>query len=663
MKRLLVPVLFASILAACGGGGSGGETPVAAAPATSAPSAPPTVLKGSIQLVAGDPGTAGVFDRKGDDTVLGGLAAIAEDSAGNLFVADSKGIRKITSQRVVTTLAPVSTPGLVVDPAGNIFFTAGTFLKKITPGGVVSTVQGAEPPPQQQQPTTCGCAGFIHPPPPLIDGDKATARFSGLGAIARDKAGNLHVIDQQTLRRISPAGDVVTVAQSPGAMGLAVDAAGNVYLAGNTAIRKVTPNGVMSTFAGKVGVQGTKDGPGTEALFTELRAITIDDAGNLYVTDAGPRVRKISPAAIVSTLSTPPPQMFATDTGIARDAAGNVYVIHFTIIERISPAGVRVPWVGSRGPENQAPVDGTRSGALFAGATDVAADAQGNAYVVDDDAYVRKVTADGKVTTLAGAGSSNEPVDGTGSAARFASIAGIATDAAGSVYVVDAHAVRKVSPTGVVTTIAGALGWGGFGYVDGAAAQARFSGLSGIALDADGNIYVADLINFVVRKITPDGQVSTLAGAPGQRGSADGKGAAARFRVIEKMFVDAAGNVYVNDLETGLRKITPDGTVTTLPGTAIAEGAAIGGRWGAVDAAGNFYAAAGTLVSKLTAAGTRSTIAGTTGVDEIRVGDLPGAVGTPFNLALLPPLPNTIGARLLVATWKALLLVTIPGAP
>jgi hypothetical protein len=654
-------------LAGCGGGGENSTataTPGAPAAPVAAPAPPPTVLKGGIQLLAGDPGTGGVFDRKGDDNVLGDLQAIASDAAGNLIVAGSSTIRKISPQRVVTQLSAGGAAGLVVDPAGNIFYTSGYFLKKITPAGVTSTVVGAEPAPPSCG-CTCGCTGL--PTPPLVDGDKATARFGDLGAIARDKAGNFYVTDRDTLRRISPAGDVVTIAGVPAASGIAVDAAGNVYLTGDKVVRKLAPNGVVSTLAGKVGVSGTKDGAGTEALFAGPQAITIDDAGNLYVTDsdcfvafsecAGPRVRKISAAGVVSTLSTAPPQMFAADAGITHDSAGNIYVTHYTLIERISPAGARQPWVGSRWAENTEPLDGTGSAALFAYPSKIASDAQGNAYVVDNGLYVRKVAADGKVTTLAGAGRTKEAVDGTGSAASFDQIEAIAVDAAGSVYVVDNDAVRKVSQAGVVTTIAGnVMGWG---YADGSAAQARFSSPSGIAVDGNGNIYVSDLLNDVVRKITPGGQVSTLAGAAGQRGSADGKGAAARFGVLETMFVDAQGNVYVNDLDNGLRKITADGTVTTVAGTPQ-----LGLKWGAVDAAGSFYGANGSsVIRKLTPDGVLSTVAGTPDVSAIRLGDLPGGLADSYTLAMLPPLPNTIGTRLLVVSGRALLLVTVPGAP
>ena len=162
----------------------------------------------------------------------------------------------------------------------------------------------------------------------------------------------------------------------------------------------------------------------------------------------------------------------------------------------------------------------------------MAVDTAGNVYVADylNDA-IRKVTPGGVVTTLAGLACSSGSADGTGSAARFYFPYGVAVDSAGKVYVADEvnSTIRKVTPGGVVTTLAGVAG--SSGSADGTGGAARFNQASGVAVDSRGNVYVADTYNFTIRKITPAGVVITLAGTAGSFGSTDDTGSAAQFTV------------------------------------------------------------------------------------------------------------------------------------
>src|SRR5258708_5513831 len=168
-------------------------------------------------------------------------------------------------------------------------------------------------------------------------------------------------------------------------------------------------------------------------------------------------------------------------------------------------------------------------------------------------------------------------VDGAGAAARFNFPKGVATDSAGNIYVGDRgnHTIRKITPAGAVSTFAGTPDI--FGSADGTGAAARFNLPEGVATDSADNVYVADEGNNTIRKITPAGAVTTLAGTAGTSGSADGTGAAARFRLPRGIATDSAGNLYVAELVNNtIRKITPAGVVTTLAGTAGSVGSADG---------------------------------------------------------------------------------------
>src|ERR1019366_703568 len=169
--------------------------------------------------------------------------------------------------------------------------------------------------------------------------------------------------------------------------------------------------------------------------------------------------------------------------------------------------------------------------------------------------------------TLAGLAGSSGSADGTGSTARFYVPIGVAVDGAGNLFVADSsnHTIRKVTPTGVVTTLAGSAG--NPGSADGTGSAAQFSMPEGVAVDGVGNVFVADSGNHTIRKVTPAGVVTTLAGSAVNSGSTDGTGSDARFYICWGVAVDGAGNVFVADSgNNAIRKVTPEGVVTTLAG-------------------------------------------------------------------------------------------------
>jgi sugar lactone lactonase YvrE len=198
--------------------------------------------------------------------------------------------------------------------------------------------------------------------------------------------------------------------------------------------------------------------------------------------------------------------------------------------------------------------DGQGISASFHSPNGVAVDAGGNVYVADLGNHgIRKIAPSGSVSTLAGSGSMGF-ADGQGISARFNYPHGVCVDTGGNVYVADRenHRIRKITPSGSVSTLAGS----GIQFADGQGTSASFSYPSGVTVDAGGIVYVADSGNERIRKITPSGDVSTLAGS-GNHASADGQGTAASFHWPIRVAVDAGGNVYVADNNSNLiRKIT-----------------------------------------------------------------------------------------------------------
>lgn len=291
-----------------------------------------------------------------------------------------------------------------------------------------------------------------------------------------------------------------------------------------------------------------------------------------------------SPISEVMSVGTP----LNTPTGVAVDPLGNIYVADSgnNVIRKISPTGVATTLAGS-GVAGF--VDGAGASASFNAPIGVAIDSVGNVYVGDaDNNAIRKISPAGVVTTYAG-GSAHGSADGTGAAAKFEHPMGVAVDTVGNVYVGDAgnNAVRKISPVGTVTTLAGGRATG---FTNGTGMAASFDYPTSVAVDSVGNVYVGDTGNNAIRKISPSGVVTALAGGSAV-GFADGIGTAASFNNPTGVAVDAVGNVYVGDVNNNrVRKISPTGVVTTLASTD--DAALHGGPTGvAVDTKGSVYVA------------------------------------------------------------------------
>jgi hypothetical protein len=495
-----------------------------------------------------------------------------------------------------------------------------------------------------------------------LDGRVSTLAGPSAGSIyysgAIDGSGNLYVVDNYNalILRRTPDGTVTTFAGGAAArtdgtgtaagfaspVGIAYSAAdGFLYVSDLSTIRRITTAGVVTTLAGSATGFGSTDGACASARFRRLYGMTVDPSGNLFVTDYfDDTVRRVAlPACTVGTIAGLPGNEGAADgngsvarfrqpIGVAADAAGNVYVADTwnSTIRRVSSNGDVVTLAGVA--QATGSVDGTGSAARFDRPWGLAVEAGGTLLVADTyNNTVRRMTTDGVVTTVAGTVALKGGTDGTGSAARFDAPRGLALGAGDAVYLADSsgQVIRKVTASGVVTTVAGAYGVSG--TADGAAADARFTSPAGMAVDASGTVYVADSGSHTIRKIALDGTVSTLAGLARTPGTADGSGSGARFTYPHGLAVDADGNVFVADSgNNAIRRVTPAGVVTTYAGLTGSQAAAVDGTAGpggtarlarpealAFDAGGNLFVAdfGSATVRKITPSGSVTTVGGT----------------------------------------------------
>lgn len=536
--------------------------------------------------------------------------------------------------------------GVAVDSAGNVYATdrGNHLVVRIAPTGILTVVAGN------------GKAGFSG------DGGPATSASLNLPVgVAVDLAGNVFIADGgssfgdggERIRRVATDGAISTVAGngSPGfsgdggpataaqlnrVQGVAVDSAGNLYIAdtGNNRVRKVTPDGIITTVAGDGRCCYLGDNvPATSTPLNSPYAVAVDAAGALYIADTfNDRIRKVGSGGMIATVAGGAGRGYSGDggpataaqlnwpSGLALDSSGNLYVAdsyNYRIrllsrdgtIRTVAGTG-RNTFSGDAGPAVATPLS------LPLG---VAVDAAGNLYIADSgNSRVRKVDAVGTLRTLAGNG--NYRFSGEGGQATAASLnrpARVVIDVSGSFCISDSgnHRVRKVAPNGVITTIAG-RGGNGFSGDGGPATQALLSNPSGLALDSAGNLYIADTGNRRVRRVDTGGIIATVAGsdATGGGGAGDGGPAtSAAFSYPGDVAVDAAGNLYIADaLDGRIRKVSPGGTISTFATFFFFPNAV------ALDGAGNVYVSIPALsmarrdggVTRIGPDGTRTSVLG-----------------------------------------------------
>src|ERR1035437_8022952 len=577
---------------------------------------------GTLHVIAGNGGNATYSGDGGPATNagLGELIGVVADKSGSVYLVDGNRIRKVAVDGTITTFAgsgafgasgdggpardaALYDPwGVAVDAAGNVYI-ADRFnnrIRQVALDGTIRTVAGT------------GSEG--------VSGDGGPATNATLRqplAVAVDRNGSLFISDGGNLRvrMVMTDGTITTIAgngksgvaanggkATDSALGsiyaLTVDDAGNVYLADHSyhTIWKVAPSGTIIAVAGGNGGFSGDGGPAVGASLNSPSGVAVDSVGNLLVADSGNgRIRLVTPAGKITTTAGNGNYHFSGDAGPATNAtlsapsglaldvngdlifadAANHRVRKVTSADTITTvAGSGV--VGSSGDGGLA----TDASLVYPDA--VAVDPFGNIFVADEAAnIVRKVTPGGTITTAVGTGRAGFAGDGgRAQNALLNQPNSLAMDAAGNLFVGGFQAVRKVTPDGFISTVAGNGGFINTPLVDGGPATAGPLQSAGvIAVDLNGNLLIGESGTNSVRKVTPNGIISTIAGN-GRRGfSGDGGPAnSASLDYPSGLAVDSGGDVFIADANTKrIRVVTPDGKIDTVAGNGSGQSSGDGG--------------------------------------------------------------------------------------
>ena len=570
---------------------------------------------GIITTIAGT-GNKGYSGDSGPavEAQLNGPSGVAVDGAGNVYIADAGNhrIRRVDAGGTISTIAgngqggytgdggpafeaQLNVPaGVAVDNAGNVYIAdlINNRIRRVDASGTITTVAGT------------GDGGY--------SGDGAPANLAQLNNpidLELDRAGNLYIADlmNNRIRRVDASGTITTVAGTgdegysgdgeaadratldyPSAV--AVDYSGNIYIADyyNDRIRRVDSLGIITTIAGTGNVGYSGDGgPAVEAQLNRPDGVAVDETGNLYITDAGnDRVRRVNPGQTITTIAGIGETGYGGDgglaieaqlfhpSGIAVDGTGNLYIADTDNhrVRRVDTAGT-ITTIAGNGDEGYSGDGRLAVDAQLANPEGVALDGTGNLYITDRYNHrVRRVDPSGTITTVAGNGQFGYSGDGDLAVkAQLRDPWGVTVDGVGNLYIADSgnNCIRRVDAAGIITTVAGIADvYYGYGGDGGLAVEAKLAGPEGVALDGAGNLYIADTRNHRVRRVDSAGIITTVAGN-GKRGhSGDGPAVVARLEYPSGVAVDHAGNLYIADRNNHrIRRVDSTGNITTIAGT------------------------------------------------------------------------------------------------
>ena len=565
---------------------------------------------GTTTVVAGT-GTSGYSGDGGQATAarLNSPRSVALDSSGNLYIADGGNyvVRKVSTAGVITTVvgngsygysgnggqatsAQIGTPtGVAVDSSNNLYVvdSSNSAIRKVTTGGVITNVAGT------------GTSGYSG------DGGQATsARLSYPTTVAVDASGNLYIVDNgnEIIRKVTTGGVITTVAGTPNSYGtsgdggpatsaklaapygVAVDPSGDIFISDSSyRVREVTTDGNINTYAGN-GTSGyTGDnGPATSASVSAFN-VTTDPGGSLFIEDFSNNVIREVVTALLFPVTGNPTSTTLTASAPSI-AVGQTLTLSVTVTDAASDSisGGTVTFkdgtttLGTATLANgtaSLPVSNLTAGqhhltASYGGQTDYLASATG-------------LTSSNTIETIAGDGTAGYSGDGgPATSAELGNPFGQAYDSQGDLFIADTsnNVVREVTTDGIIHTFAG-NGTSGYSGDGGLATDAELDNPAGVAVDASGNVFISDLGNHVIREVTTDGNINTYAGTGTSGYSGDGGVAPdATLTNPEGLAVDAQGNLFVaDDGDHTIREITYYGFITTVAGTGTAGNSGDGG--------------------------------------------------------------------------------------
>jgi sugar lactone lactonase YvrE len=528
------------------------------------------------------------------NVILNRAMGVAADGLGNFFIADTGNhvIRKVGTNGVAVIVAGTGSSGfsgdggaatnaalcapntVVLDASGNLFIadTGNNRIRKMDTNGVITTVAGN---------------GY-----PFYSGNYGTATNAGMNpyGLCLDGTGNLFIADAQ-----------------------------------NNCIREVGTNGIITTVAGFGGGLGGYNSDGLPATSAELNypsGVAVDSSNNLYIADSSNnRVRKVDGYGLIHTVAGNGTAGYSGDggvatsaeinypAGVALDAAGNLLIAdaNNNCVRKMATNNI-ITTVAGNGTMGYAGDGGSATNANLFGPQNVSVDQVGNLFIADlGNQRIREVGTNGVIATVAG----SIPNDGAlATNATLNQANGVAVDSVGNVYVADTHnnRIRKIDTNGIITTVAG-NGINGFAGDGGLATNATFRYPRGIALDASGDLFIADSSNRRIRKVDTNGFIWTVAGNGSFNTSGDGSQATnAGIMLPEAVAVDQTGNLFIADFfNANIRKVGTNGVISSLTGIGLAEPTAL-----ALDSAGNLFIADmnNNRVRKVATNGTISTVAG-----------------------------------------------------
>ena len=470
--------------------------------------------------------------------------------------------------------------GVAADALGNVYFSSGNMVFKVDGVGSLTRVAGT------------GKAGY--------SGDSGVATEAQLNlpkGVAVDAGGTLYIADSgnNVVRKVTADGVITTVVggsatstQLNAPAGVAVDLSGNLFISDtrNCVVRELTAGGAMVTVAGNGSCGFSGDGgAGASAQLNSPTGLAVDAAGRLYIADSGNNAIRRVAAGVISTVAgvggvpgndgDGGPAVRARlnlPSGVAVDSAGNLYIADsaVNVIREVRIADGSIVTVAGNGRPGFAGDGGPAASAQLWAPWGVATDPAGDVFIADYYNYrVRKIGTDGNISTLAGNGVSDYRGDGgPASSSQLAQPKAVAVDSSGNLYIADTfgNTVRKVTPDGTITTFAG-TGLRGFSGDSGPATAAQLNRPRGLAVDSTGNVYISDTDNHRVREVTTDGNINTFAGTGVAGFSGDGAGpASAELSSPSGLALDSSGNLYIADFGNNVVREVSSSIILTIAG-------------------------------------------------------------------------------------------------